>query len=96
MSTDVFHHPLDDAIDTALCFDKTLRYVTFNVSSFENKDINSNIAKPTGPVSVSAFDVLMGAAKVLAVVKDPIHTGIVYHPVVGVSLQGGLKSIESD
>ena len=34
MSTDVFHHPLDDAIDTALCFDKTLRYVTFNVSSF--------------------------------------------------------------
>jgi hypothetical protein len=79
-----------------LCFDKTLRYVTFNVSSFENKDINSNIAKPTGPVSVSAFDVLMGAAKVLAVVKlptvkDPIHTGIVYHPVVGVSLQGGLK-----
>jgi hypothetical protein len=96
MSTDVFHPSLDDAIDAALCFDKTLRYVTFNVSSFENKDINSNIAKPTGPVSVSAFDVLMGAAKVLAVVnlptvKDPIHTGIVYHPVVGVSLQGGLK-----
>ena len=47
MSTDVFHPPLDDAIDAALCFDKTLRYVTFNVSSFENKDINSNITKPT-------------------------------------------------
>jgi hypothetical protein len=47
---------------------------------------------PTGPVSVSAFDVLMGAAKAPAVVKlptvkDPIHTGIVYHHVVGVSLQ---------
>ena len=69
MSTDVFHPPLDDAIDAALCFDKTLRYVTFNVSSFENKDRHSNIAKPTGPVSVSAFDVLMGAAKAPAVVK---------------------------
>jgi hypothetical protein len=96
MSTDVFHPSLDDAIDAALCFDKTLRYVTFNVSSFENKDIYSNIAKPTGPVSVSAFDVLMGAAKAPAVVKlptvkDPRHTGIVYHSVVGVSLQGGLK-----
>jgi len=39
---------------------------------------------------------LMGAAKAPAVVKlltvkDPIHTGIVYHPVVGVNLQGGLK-----
>ena len=34
MSTDVFHHSLDDAIDAALCLDKTLRYVTFNVSSF--------------------------------------------------------------
>ena len=34
MSTDVFHHPLDYDIDTALCLDKTLRYVTFNVSSF--------------------------------------------------------------
>jgi hypothetical protein len=50
MSTDVFHPPLDDAIDAALCFDKTLRYVTFNVSSFENKDRHSNIAKPTGPM----------------------------------------------
>jgi hypothetical protein len=96
MSTDVCHPPLDDAIDAALCFDKTLRYVTFNVSSFENKDINSNIANPTGPVSVSAFDVLMEAAKAPAVVKlptvkDPMHTGIVYHSAVGVSIQGGLK-----
>jgi hypothetical protein len=38
----------------------------------------------------------MGTAKAPAVVKlqtvkDPIHTGIVYHPVAGVSLQGGLK-----
>ena len=34
MSTDVFHPSLDDVIDAALCIDKTLRYVTFNVSSF--------------------------------------------------------------
>ena len=60
---------LDDAIDAALGIDKTLSYVTFIVSSFENKDINSNIANPTGPVSVSAFDVLMEAAKAPAVVK---------------------------
>jgi hypothetical protein len=52
-----------------LGIDKTLSYVTFIVSSFENKDINSNIANPTGPVSVSAFDVLMEAAKAPAVVK---------------------------
>ena len=39
MSTDIFHPPLDYAIDAALCFDKTLsyRYVTFNVSSLKIK-----------------------------------------------------------
>ncbi|CAC5378070.1 unnamed protein product [Mytilus coruscus] len=65
MSLDVFHPSLDDSIDAAFCFDQTLKFVTFNATSFEteNTDINATVS------AVSALYFLIGTAKTSALVR---------------------------